>query len=136
MRENSIVTQFLRERGFFSEQEYAQTLDIWQDFEYFIKHRSTAKQKKDMLGIEQPDQLFIYMVCSYNCYVITHSREQMSLITNPDALFMREEERTALVEELKKYIRDTLATQHQRKEVQYAQSTGNTADKETVENRG
>lgn len=58
------------------------------------------------------------------------------MITNPDALFMSEEERTALVEELKKYIRDTLGTQRRRKEVQYVKSTDNRTDKETVENRG
>ena len=136
MRENSIVTQFLRRGDFFLDEEYAKILDIWQDFEHFIKHRSTVKQKKDMLNIEQSDQLFIYMVCSYNCYAIAHSKESMFLITNPDALFMSEEERAALVEELKKYIRDTLTTQHHRKEVQYAQSTGNRANKQTTENKG
>ena len=123
----------MRENGFILD---SGRLDALQDFEYFIKHRTTAKQKKDITEIEQVEQLFIYMICSYNCYVITHSKEQMSLITNPDALFMREEERTALVEELKKYIKDKLVIQHQRKEVQYAQSTGNRANKQTTENKG
>ena len=57
----------------------------------------------------------------------------MSLIHNPEALFFKEEEKTAFAEQILQYAKDYLKTN--RKEIGvYAISTDNTAERETNQN--
>ena len=70
-------------------------------FELFLKKKLTKKQKRDIFEIEDLEQLFIYLISTYNCYAITHSKEHLSMIINPDALFMTTEEKQQFIAELK-----------------------------------
>ena len=117
----------------YEEIEQLNAQDTKEDFEFFAKKKTTVKQKREIAKIEDLEQLFIYLVCSYNCYAITHSKGQMSLIHNPDALFLKEEEKTAFAEQILQYAKDYLKTN--RKEVGvYAVSTNNTTERETNQN--
>lgn len=117
----------------YEEIEQLKAQDTKEDFEFFAKRKTTVKQKQEIVKIEDLKQLFIYLVCSYNCYAITHSKGQMSLIHNPDALFLTEKEKTAFAEQILQYAKDYLKTN--RKEIGvYAVSTDNTAERETNQN--
>lgn len=117
----------------YEEIEQLKAQDTKEGFEFFAKRKTTVKQKREIVKIEDLKQLFIYLVCSYNCYAITHSKGQMSLIHNPDALFLTEKEKTAFAEQILQYAKDYLKTN--RKEIGvYAISTDNTAERETNQN--
>ena len=113
--------------------EQLKAQDTKEDFEFFAKRKTTIKQKREIAKIEDLDKLFIYLVCSYNCYAITHSKGQMSLIHNPEALFFKEEEKTEFAKQILQYAKDYLKTN--RKEVGvYAVSSNNTTEGQTNKN--
>ncbi len=56
--------------------------------ETFYREHMTLDQLKQAATIENDNKLLLFIVYSYNCYEILHSKETMSLINNPDALFM------------------------------------------------
>ena len=115
--------------------EQSKTQGTKEDFELFVKRKTTVIQKREIAKIEDLEQLFIYLVCSYNCYVITHSKEKMSLIHNPDALFLTKEEKIALAEQILLYAKDYIMTHPTRKETKiYAVSKDNTTERETNQN--
>ena len=117
----------------YEEIEQLKAQDTKEDFEFFAKKKTTIKQKREIAKIEDLDKLFIYLVCSYNCYAITHSKGKMSLILNPEALFFKEEEKTEFAKQILQYAKDYLKTN--RKEVGvYAISTDNTTERETNQN--
>lgn len=117
----------------YEEIEQLKAQDTKEDFEFFAKKKTTVKQKREIAKIEDLEQLFIYLVCSYNCYAITHSKGQMSLIHNPEALFFKEEEKTEFAKQILQYAKDYLKTN--RKEVGvYAVSTDNTTEREANQN--
>lgn len=117
----------------YEEIEQLKAQDTKEDFEFFAKKKTTVKQKREIAKIEDLDKLFIYLVCSYNCYAITHSKGQMSLIHNPEALFFKEEEKTEFAKQILQYAKDYLKTN--RKEVGvYAVSSNNTTEGQTNKN--
>ena len=117
----------------YEEIEQLKAQDTKEDFEFFSKKKTTVKQKREIAKIEDLDKLFIYLVCSYNCYAITHSKGQMSLIHNPEALFFKEEEKTEFAKQILQYAKDYLKTN--RKEIGvYAVCTDNTTERETNQN--
>ncbi len=117
----------------YEEIEQLKAQDTKEDFEFFAKRKTTIKQKREIVKIEDLEQLFIYLVCSYNCYAITHSKGQISLIHNPEALFFKEEEKTEFAKQILQYAKDYLKTN--RKEIGvYAVCTDNTTERETNQN--
>ena len=54
--------------------------------------------------------LTTFIVSAYNCYVITHSGERHSLITNIDALKINENEFQIFLQDFRTYIMDTIKT--------------------------
>ena len=101
--------------------------------ECFLKSKLTKKQKRDIFEIEDLEQLFIYLISTYNCYAITHSKEHLSMITNPDALFMTTEEKQQFIAELKDYIRDVIGI---KKEDVYGTTYDNRTNRKDIQNRG
>ena len=79
------------------------------------------------------DRLIQYIVASYNDYVKLHSEANLSVITNPDALFRTKEESDKLVYELKQYIRDTVGIPY-KEEVQNGKNRSHTTKATTVKN--
>ena len=102
-------------------------------FEYVIKERTTLKQKRDILKIDYGFELYMYLIGAYNCYAITHSKEHLSLITNPEALFRSPEADEKFIIELKNYIRDVVGIK--REEVKYGTSNSNRTKQETAKNK-
>ena len=103
------------------------------NLELFSRTKMTLKQKRDILNIEHEYEVTIYLVGAYNCYAITHRKESLSLITNPDALFRTPEAEQQFIIELKKYIRDVIGIK--REDVQYGTSNSNRSKQETAKNK-
>ena len=83
--------------------------------------------------LDNEDQLIQFFVDSYNGYVKLHSEANLSVITNPDALFKTKEESDTLVYELRQYIRDVVGLPH-KEEVQNGNSRSQTTKTTTVKN--
>ena len=79
------------------------------------------------------DRLIQYIVASYNDYVKLHSEANLSVITNPDALFRTKAESDKLVYELRQYIRDTVGLPY-KEEVQNGNNRSQTTKTTTVKN--
>ena len=79
----------------------------------FYKTQLTEEQLKQASTLfNDDDKLLYFVVCSYNCYEILHSKlrlEQMSLITNPEALFQTRDVQKAVIEVLKEFTFDRLS---------------------------
>lgn len=104
------------------------------EFELFAKKKTTKPQKKQMSKIDDLDGLLIYLICSYNCYAISHGKEFMSLITNPYELFETQDEQTAFLIEIKQYIQDVLASQPKRKVLVNGENSNYRTDQKTTKN--
>lgn len=77
----------------------------------FTSFYITKAQLRQAAKIEVSDELFIFMVCAYNCYVLTHQKKfegNYSLILNPEAIFISEEDKEAFVQILKELIMENL----------------------------
>ncbi len=81
------------------------------DLRTFYREYMEHEQLKQAATIETDTKLLLFIVYSYNCYEVLHSKEKMSLITNPDALFITRDEEQAFIVELKQYIRDVVGIQ-------------------------
>lgn len=104
------------------------------EFELFAKKKTTKPQKKQMSKIDDFEGLLIYLICSYNCYVISHGKGFMSLITNPYELFETQDEQTAFLIEIKQYIQDVLASQPKRKVLLNGENSNYRTDQKTSKN--
>ncbi len=83
--------------------------------------------------LDNEEQLIQFFIASYNDYVKLHSEANLSVITNPDALFRTKEESDKLVYELKQYIRDTVGLPY-KEEVQNGNNRSQTAKAKNTKN--
>lgn len=83
--------------------------------------------------LDNEEQLIQFFIASYNDYVKLHSEANLSVITNPDALFRTKEESDKLVFELVQYIRDTVGLPY-KEEVQNGNNRSQTTKATTTKN--
>jgi hypothetical protein len=76
----------------------------------FTEKKMTMAQFRQAAEIEDDFLLTTFIVSAYNCYVITHSGERHSLITNIDALKINENEFQIFLQDFRTYIMDTIKT--------------------------
>lgn len=99
----------------------------------YYRNNMTRTQYEDAETLfYSDDRLLDYLCYSYNCYELLHSKEHLTLITNPDALFMTPQAEQQFITELKNYIRDVVGIK--REDVQYGTDTSNRTEQETVKN--
>ena len=78
------------------------------EFSNFSIYMTADQCRQAVQFLDNEEQLIQFFVASYNAYIELHSEANLSVITNPDALFRTKEESDTLVYELKQYIRDTV----------------------------
>lgn len=78
------------------------------------------------------DRLISFLSYSYNCYEVLHSKEHLSLITNPDALFRAPQAEQQFILEFKNYIRDVIGIT--REDVQYDTCESNRTEEKDIKN--
>ena len=83
--------------------------------------------------LDNEEQLIQFFIASYNDYVKLHSEANLSVITNPDALFRTKSEEDKLVFELVQYIRDTVGLPY-KEEVKNGNNRSQTAKAKTTKN--
>ena len=99
-----------------------------------IRTYMTADQCRQAVQfLDNEEQLIQFFIASYNDYVKLHSEANLSVITNPDALFRTKEESDKLVYELKQYIRDTVGLPY-KEEVQNGNNRSQTAKAKNTKN--
>ncbi len=99
-----------------------------------IRTYMTADQCRQAVQfLDNEEQLIQFFIASYNDYVKLHSEANLSVITNPDALFRTKEESDKLVYELKQYIRDTVGLPY-KEEVQNGNNRSQTAKAKNIKN--
>ncbi len=76
----------------------------------YTQEKMTLPTMRTALTIDDDYSLAVFIVCAYNCYVTTHSKECYSLITNIDALKISEKEIQVFLQDVKTYIMDTVKT--------------------------
>ena len=99
-----------------------------------IKTYMTEEQCRQAVQyLDNEEQLIQFFIASYNDYVKLHSEANLSVITNPDALFRTKEESDKLVFELVQYIRDVVGLPH-KEEVQNGNNRSQTTKAKTTKN--
>ena len=99
-----------------------------------IKTYMTEEQCRQAVQyLDNEEQLIQFFIASYNDYVKLHSEANLSVITNPDALFRTKEESDKLVFELVQYIRDTVGLPY-KEEVQNGNNRSQTTKATTTKN--
>ena len=99
-----------------------------------IKTYMTEEQCRQAVQyLDNEEQLIQFFIASYNDYVKLHSEANLSVITNPDALFRTKEESDKLVFELVQYIRDVVGLPH-KEEVQNGNNRSQTTQTKTIKN--
>ena len=94
----------------------------------------TPEQCREAVAfLDDREKLIQFFIASYNDYVKLHSEANLSVITNPDALFRTKEESDKLVYELRQYIRDTVGLPY-KEEVQNGKNRSHTTKATTVKN--
>ncbi len=96
-------------------------------------YMTTDQCRQAVKFLDNEEQLIQFFIASYNDYVKLHSEANLSVITNPDALFRTKEESDKLVYELKQYIRDTVGLPY-KEEVQNGKNRSHTTKATTVKN--
>ena len=76
----------------------------------FTEQKMPMAQFRQAAEIEDDFLLTTFLVSAYNCYVITHSGERHSLITNIDALKINENEFQLFLQDFRTYVMDTIKT--------------------------
>ena len=76
----------------------------------FTEKKMPMAQFRQAAEIEDDFLLTTFLVSAYNCYVITHSGERHSLITNIDALKINENEFQLFLQDFRTYVMDTIKT--------------------------
>lgn len=81
---------------------------------YDYYHNMTDEQKKQAYSfIEDETKLLLFIAYSYNINELV-KKGNMSLITNPDAIFMTREQEDVFITELKKYLVEVAQMQMER----------------------
>ena len=100
--------------------------------DYYRNHMTQTQYEEAETLLGNDERLIYYIVYSYNCYELLHSKGQLSLITNPDALFHSPEAEQQFIIELKKYIRDVIGIK--REDVQYGTNDSNRSNETNPKN--
>ncbi len=99
-----------------------------------IKTYITSEQCREAAAfLDDREKLIQFFIASYNDYVKLHSEANLSVITNPDALFRTKSEEDKLVFELVQYIRDVVGLPH-KEEVQNGNNRSQTTKAKTTKN--
>ena len=99
-----------------------------------IKTYITLEQCREAAAfLDDREKLIQFFIASYNDYVKLHSEANLSVITNPDALFRTKSEEDKLVFELVQYIRDTVGLPY-KEEVQNGNNRSQTTQTKTIKN--
>lgn len=99
-----------------------------------IKTYITLEQCREAAAfLDDREKLIQFFIASYNDYVKLHSEANLSVITNPDALFRTKNEEDKLVFELVQYIRDTVGLPY-KEEVQNGNNRSQTTQTKTIKN--
>ena len=99
-----------------------------------IKTYITPEQCRQAAAFpDDRERLIQFLIASYNDYVKQHSEANLSVITNPDALFRTKCQEDKLVYELGQYIRDVLGLPHKEK-VQNGNNRSQTTKAKTTKN--
>lgn len=99
----------------------------------YYRNSMTLEQLENAYTLLNDDNRLLSYICySYNCYELLHSKEHLSLITNPDALFSTPQTEQQFIMELKNYIRDVIGIK--REDVQDGTSTDNRTKQNNIKN--
>lgn len=101
-------------------------------FNYYRNNMTQAQYNEAFTLINDDDRLLYYICYTYNCYELLHSKGHLSLITNPDALFITHDAEQQFLIEMKNYIRDVIGIK--KEDVKYGTNTSNRAEQEAVKN--
>ena len=122
-------------------------------FSNFQTYLTVDQCRQAVQFLDNEEQLIQFFIASYNDYVSQlrcstrlrsttgtssdavelHSEANLSVITNPDALFRTKEESDTLIYELKQYIRDVVGLPH-KEEVQKGNNRSQTAKAKNTKN--
>ena len=97
-------------------------------------HMPAIQCRQAVQFLDNEEQLIQFFIASYNDYVKLHSEANLSVITNPDALFRTKEESDRLVYEMKQYIRDMVGLPY-KEDVQNGNNRNQTTKTTTVKNQ-
>ena len=97
-------------------------------------HNNMTKEQIENANtlLNNADRLLHYICYSYNCYELLHNKGNLSLITNPDALFKTPQAEQQFISELKDYIRDIVGIK--REDVQYGRVDNNGSNTNNTQN--
>ena len=99
----------------------------------YYRNNMTREQIEDAHTLLNNDDKLLYYICySYNCYELLHNKGNLSLITNPDALFKTPQAEQQFIVELKDYIRDIVGIK--REDVQYGRVDNNRSNTNNTQN--
>ena len=106
--------------------------------DYYKTQMSEEQLKQAVTLFNDEDKLLYFIVCSYNCYEILHSKlrlEQMSLIVNPEALFQTKDVQKAVIEVLKEFTFDRLSMIPMQEDEDNGTGAGNRTRQNTSQNK-
>lgn len=99
----------------------------------YYQNNMTREQIEDAHILLNNDDKLLYYICySYNCYELLHNKGNLSLITNPDALFKTPQAEQQFIAELKDYIRDIVGIK--REDVQNGRVNNNRSNTNNTQN--
>ena len=99
----------------------------------YYQNNMTREQIENAHTLLNNDNRLLYYICySYNCYELLHNKGNLSLITNPDALFKTPQAEQQFISELKDYIRDIVGIK--REDVQYGRVVNNRSNTNNTQN--
>lgn len=99
----------------------------------YYRNDMTREQIENAHTLLNNDDKLLYYICySYNCYELLHNKGHLSLITNPDALFITPEAEREFIFELKDYIRDVVGIK--REDVQNGRVNNNRSNTNNTQN--
>lgn len=103
-------------------------------FSNFQTYLTVDQCRQAVQFLDNEEQLIQFFIASYNAYIELHSEANLSVITNPDALFRTKEESDTLVYELKQYIRDTVGIPYKEEVKEHGNNRSQTAKAKNTKN--
>ncbi len=101
-------------------------------YNYYRNNMTKAQLIDAQTLLNDSDRLISFLSYSYNCYEVLHSKEHLSLITNPDALFRTPQAEQQFILEFKNYIREVIGIT--REDVQYDTCESNRTEEKDTKN--
>ena len=79
------------------------------DFFDYVVDKITTSQYRDILKIQDAEDVLYYLVYAYNCYALANNYGRSKLITNPEKLFNHGVEEETFLLIFLNYVRDEIA---------------------------